>query len=165
MEKCSKILYVKPPMKKSKLKQLKDFFSLKKEKAEEKEPGKLRILIYADENELERAEEIQKKLRTYCRDKRIKHEKNASNFNIMKNIAFFVWPPEITYGLDALAYRHILEVTKYTPLAIDSAADGALLSGLYPRSKEMDHRRKVELLEKLEEAEVEIAPKGFYCKS
>lgn len=165
VEKCSKTLYVKPPMKKSKLKQLKDFFSSKKEKAEEKEPGKLRILIYADENELERADEIQKKLRTHCRDERIKCEKNASYFNIMKNIAFFVLPPEITYGLDALAYRHILEVTIYTPLAIDSAADLALLSGLLPREKEMSYRRTVELLEKLGEAEVKMVPKGFYCKA
>ncbi len=138
--------------------------------AEEEE--RLKLIVYAKEG-CGIVPGLQEKFRTYCRTERMKAEKNANLAERVKDIVTFAGPVVTTYGLSLAVYEGLIELAKHMPLIIDTAADGVLVSGLVPRKVETRYREKAKLLEKLENAEIDIIPqhsdgacprKGFYSQ-
>ncbi len=140
---------------------------------EHQEEEHLRLIVYAKEG-CEMATGLQDKFRTHCRNERMKTEKNANLAELIKDVVTFAGPVVTTYGLGLAVYKGLLEVANHMPLIIDTAADGVLASGLVPRKVETRYREKAKLLEKLENAEIELGVrplggascprKGFYSQ-
>lgn len=143
-------------------------------KPREAEEERLRLMVCSKEG-CERAPELQERFRTYCRNERMKAEKTAAAVERIKDIVTFAGPVVTTYGLSLAVYEGLIDLAKHLPLFIDTAADGVLASGLIPRKAELGYREKVKLLEKLENAEIELVAqpsdgascprKGFYSQA
>lgn len=134
---------------------------------------RLRLIVYAKES-CEIVPRLQEKFRTYCRTERMKAEKTANLAERVKDIVTFAGPVVTTYGLSLAVYEGLIEVARHMPLIIDTAADGVLVSGLIPRKVEIGYRERAKLLEKFENAEIDIVSqpsygacprKGFYSQT